>query len=342
MITASYNFGGNKVKFYFEQSIKGIDSIAREKPLLFITDANVHAAYATFFAQRTVIVIPAGEASKSFTTIENIITQLTTLQVTKDYLLVGMGGGVVTDVTGFVASIYMRGLQFAFIPTSLLAMVDAAIGGKNGINVGNYKNHIGTITQPNFILFDRTTLYTLPHTEWVNAFAEVIKYGVILNKDLFTLLQKNNLENFRDEHYLIAKLLYICTHIKALVVSEDVNDTGQRRLLNFGHTAGHAIEKMENIAHGEAIAKGMVIAMKISEEINNFYSTEKEEVLALLQQYELPITYNTPPLLMYKNLLLDKKRESKMINYILVSKIGKGVVTPISLVQLQDLFTQII
>jgi 3-dehydroquinate synthase len=342
MITASYIMNGSKVKYYFEQSIKGIDSFSAKEKTVIITDENVFAAYATFFEGRKVIVLDAGEDTKSFVTIEYVMHKLTAFGVNKDFLLVGMGGGVITDVTGFVASIYMRGITFAFMPTSLLAMVDAAIGGKNGINFLNYKNIVGTITQPKWIIFDRTMLYTLPQLEWVNAFAEIVKYGVTLDERLFRFLQLHTLQEFQDKHYLTSKLLYICTHIKSLLVEKDVLDNGERRLLNFGHTAGHAIEKLENIPHGFAIAKGMVAALKISEEINNFSSEEKEEVIELLLKFGLPTTIESNKAEILQLMTMDKKREEETINYILANKIGEAKVQPISLVQLKDLFEQVV
>jgi 3-dehydroquinate synthase len=342
MITASYLINGNRVKYYFEQSIKGVDSFSSRENTVIITDENVQQHYATFLKDRKVIVLPAGETAKSFSVIEHIINQLIELKVTKNYLLVGFGGGVVTDVTGFVATIYMRGVNFAFMPTSLLAMVDAALGGKNGINVGMQKNSVGTIQQPKWIIFDRTMLYTLPQQEWVNGFAEIIKYGIILDERLFRLLQQHTLTEFQDKHYLTSKILYICTHIKTLIVEQDEKDAGQRRLLNFGHTLGHAIEKIESIPHGFAIAQGMVAALKISEEINNLHSSVKEEAIAMFEKFGLPHQFTTNKQHVFDILTLDKKREQDNINFILCNKIGEGTVTPIGLVQLHDLMEQIL
>ncbi len=342
MITASYLINGNRVKYYFEQSIKGVDSFSSRENTIIITDENLMQHYASFLEGRKVIVLPACETAKNFATIEKVIEKLIELKVTKNYLIVGFGGGVVTDVTGFIANIYMRGINFAFMPTSLLAMVDAALGGKNGINVGMQKNSVGTIQQPKWIIFDRTMLYTLPQQEWVNGFAEIIKYGVILDERLFKLLQQHTLQEFQDKHYLTSKLLYICTHIKTLIVEQDEKDNGQRRLLNFGHTLGHAIEKLENIPHGFAIAKGMVAALKISEEINNFDSTQKEEILLLLQKFGLPYQFDSNKKDVFDILTLDKKRENDNIHFILCNTIGQGNVTPISLVQLNDLMEQIL
>ncbi|MBL7729337.1 MAG: 3-dehydroquinate synthase, partial [Dinghuibacter sp.] len=285
MITASYLFAGAKVKYYFEQSIKGIDSFCRRDKTIIITDKNVQAHYAGFLEGRKVIVLEPGEQSKTMATVEHIVHQLVEWETDRDYFIIGMGGGVVTDITGLVASVYMRGLPFAFIPTSLLGMVDAALGGKNGVNSGLHKNIIGTITQPRWIIFDRTVLYTLPHEEWVNAFAEIVKYAAVFDEPLFRTLEQHSLDEFRDKHYLTAKLLYICTHIKSLVVERDVFEQGERRLLNFGHTLGHAIENVAHIPHGKAVAAGMVFAAALSEQITGFAETVR--LVRLLEKFGL-------------------------------------------------------
>jgi 3-dehydroquinate synthase len=333
MITASYHFSGQKVKYYFEQSIKGVDSYCAREKTVFITDRNIFSLYADYFEGRRVIIVEPGEDSKQFATVEKIIAQLTEKEVAKDHFIIGMGGGVVTDLAGFVASVYMRGIRFAFIPTSLLAMVDASLGGKNGINCGLHKNMAGTVTQPQWIIFDRTLLYTLPHEEWVNGFAEIIKYGAAFNKPLFELLETHTLDEFRDKHYLTAKLLYICTHIKSLVVEKDVFDKGERRLLNFGHTLGHAIEKLNDIPHGKAVAAGMAFAARLSEKMKGF--TETGRLIKVMEKFEL-----NPGLAYEKEkaieiMRLDKKRKDDNIHFILLEQLGKGVVTPIPVKELE-------
>lgn len=327
MITASYIFSGQRVKYYFEQSIKGVDSYCDRAKTVFITDRNIFRHYAEFFENRKVIVLEPGESGKNMNTVERIVSQLIEMGTAKDHFIIGMGGGVVTDITGFVASIYMRGLSFAFIPTSMLAMVDAALGGKNGVNSGLHKNMAGTTTQPKWIIFDRTVLYSLPHEEWVNAFAEIVKYAAVFDENLFAQLEEYSLDEFRGRHYLTARLLYICTHIKSLVVEKDVYDTGERRLLNFGHTLGHAIEKSSELPHGKAVAAGMVFAAGLSEQLTGF--TEKERLVRVLEKFGLE------PLQPYNKeqvadiMKLDKKREQEHINFILLKKIGKGIIHPI-------------
>jgi 3-dehydroquinate synthase len=333
MIIASYNFSGQKVKYYFEQSIKGVDSYCKRDKTVFITDNNVFAHYADFFEGRKTIVVPAGEDSKQLITIEKIINRLIELETAKDHFIIGMGGGVISDITGFVASVYMRGMPFAFIPTSLLAMVDASLGGKNGINTGLHKNMAGTVTQPRWIIFDRTLLYTLPHEEWVNGFAEIIKYGAAFDRSLFELLEKHTLAEFRDKHYLTARLLYICTHIKSLIVEKDVFDNGDRRLLNFGHTLGHAIEKLSDIAHGKAVAAGMTFAARLSEKMKGFKDTER--LVKVMEKFELNPTQAYEKEKAVEIIRLDKKRKDNDIHFILLETLGKSVVTPIPVKELE-------
>ena len=176
-------------------------------------------------------------------------------------MLVGIGGGVITDLTGYVAAIYMRGLSFGFVPTSILAMVDAAIGGKNGIDVGVYKNIIGTIRQPQFLLYDYSLLKSLPQSEWVNGFAEIVKHACIKDARLFNTLRQNSIRSYQRNSKELGALIKKNVHIKASVVQADEFEKGERRLLNFGHTLGHAIENIYKMPHGHAISIGMVAAV---------------------------------------------------------------------------------
>lgn len=338
MITASYLFSGSKVKYYFEQSIKGVDSYCDRAKTVFITDRNIFQHYATFFENRKVIVLEPGESQKNMQTVERIISQLIEMGTAKDHFIIGMGGGVVTDITGFVASIYMRGVQFSFIPTSMLAMVDAALGGKNGVNSGLHKNMAGTTTQPKWIIFDRTVLYTLPHEEWVNAFAEIIKYAAVFDENLFAQLEKYSLDQWRGRHYLTARLLYICTHIKSLIVEKDVYDTGERRLLNFGHTLGHAIEKSSELPHGKAVAAGMAFAAGLSEQLSGF--GDKERLMRVMEKYELEPRFSFDKEKVLDMIKLDKKREQEHINFILLEKTGKGIIQPIPVHDLEQMILQ--
>ena len=246
--------------------------------------------------------------------------------------MVGVGGGVITDITGYVASVYMRGLRFGFIPTSILALVDASIGGKNGLDVGVYKNMVGVIRQPSFILHDMVFLNSLPQQEWENGFAEIIKHACIKDAVMFAELERNSLKTYQGRQKSICEIIRKNALIKTRVVQKDEFEKGERRLLNFGHTLGHALETQYELLHGQAISIGMTYACHISAQLAGFKQTEK--VIAVLEKYNLPTYASFNKQKVFDVLKMDKKRERKEMNYVLLERIGKGVVKSISLVQL--------
>lgn len=315
---------------------------AFQKKIVVITDDNIFGLHKEKFTDFEVISFPAGEASKKQSTADSIIEKMLALNIDKDAVVAGVGGGVVTDLAGYVASIYKRGIELVQVPTSILAMCDAAIGGKNGVNSLHFKNMIGTIYQPQAVLFDFTLLATLPETEWINGFAEIIKHACIKDVLLFEELEKNSIDYYRNNLEETAKLIRKNVDIKSGIVVEDEFEHGDRMLLNFGHTLGHAIEQQLKIAHGFAISIGMTAACKISEVINNFYSDDRTKVEKLLLQYGLPVKADYDKLSLWQGILSDKKRKSDEMNFILLNKIGEGRVVKIPLNQLQDLIEQIL
>jgi 3-dehydroquinate synthase len=219
-------------------------------------------------------------------------------------------------------------------------MVDASIGGKNGVDVGVYKNLVGLIKQPDFLLFDLSLLQTLPQEEWINGFAEIIKHAAIKDIELFGFLEEHELSAFQSDQKELGKLIEKNVSIKSQVVLQDEFETGDRKLLNFGHTFGHAIENINHLPHGHAVSIGMVIAAKISEEINNFYSADKERLIALITKYMLPTEFKFDKERIKELLKMDKKREASGINFVLLNKIGEAVIKQISFGQLQDIIDQ--
>lgn len=330
-------FSNKIVDYYFDASVADI----KNDNTILITDTNIFKLHSLKFQTFKTIIIEAGEVFKQQQTVDKIINQLIELSADRQTILIGVGGGVVTDITGYVASVFMRGIEFAFVPTTILAMVDAAIGGKNGINVGLYKNMVGTINQPKFIMYDYSFLETLPHEQWVNGFAEIIKHACIKDASLFEELESNTLENYKSDKSVLTSLIQKNTALKTEVVVNDEFEKGERKLLNFGHTFGHAIENAYQLSHGHAVSIGMVMAAKISEEINNFYSTDKERLIALLGNYQLPIQFELDKQKVFSILTKDKKRDGDSLNFILLNKIGEAVVQSISLAQLEDIMNQI-
>lgn len=336
-------FAVNKetTKFYFDAHLADLPQMYTSQAI-YLVDENVYRLHAAKFEYATVIQVPSGEKYKTQQTADKIINELIELETHKSSILIGVGGGVTTDITGYVAGIYKRGIKAGFIPTTILAMADAAIGGKNGVDVGLYKNMVGTVNTPEFVLYNYEFLQSLPHEEWVNGFAEIIKHACIKDRILFDMLAANNLEYYQKDTISLSQIIERNVEIKMHIVQKDLHETADRKLLNFGHTLGHAIENRYQLPHGHAVSIGMAAAAKISEEINNFSSEEKESLIQLLQQYQLPVDFDYDRQQAFKQLRLDKKREGKSIDFILLNKIGDAKINSIPITQLEDLLTQTI
>lgn len=337
-----YKFSGKKVDCFFDADFEIIETIVQKHHTIFITDENVYAAHRDKFSGREVIVIKPGEQYKNQETVNEIISQLIDLKADRQTFIVGIGGGIVTDITGFVASVYMRGVRFGFVPTSILAMVDASVGGKNGIDVGVYKNLVGIINHPEFLLYDYTFLETLPGNEWINGFAEIIKHACIKDKNMFDFLEEDTLIKFRSSVEMTGKLIKRNVEIKYNVVVNDEYETGERELLNFGHTIGHAIENISKLSHGNAISIGMVAACRISEKINRFDFSESKKVIELLKKYELPVSFDFDKQKAWEVLQHDKKKTGNSMNFVVLDHIGKASVQSIQMENLHEIFKDIL
>ena len=335
MTKRTYKFSNASTDFYLANGISHLKKITDIKATVLITDEHVYKAHAKRFKGWDTIVLKPGEEFKIQETVDAVVEQLIAMEADRKTTLVGVGGGVITDITGYVASVYMRGLRFGFIPTTVLALVDASIGGKNGIDVGVYKNMVGVIRQPAFILHDMGFLNSLPQVEWENGFAEIIKHACIKDAKMFAELEKNSLKTYQGRQKSICELIQRNALLKTKVVQKDEFENGERRLLNFGHTLGHALENQYELSHGQGIAIGMTYACHISEQLTGFKQTEK--VISVLEKYNLPTYAAFDKQKVFNVLKMDKKREKKEMNYVLLEKIGKGVVKSISLKQLEKI-----
>ncbi len=340
MNKVSYKFSGKTTACYFDADLSYLEKLVDRDHAVILTDEHIFAGHQKKFGGWNVIVVDAGEQFKVQATVDSIIEQLIEFGADRKTWLIGVGGGVVTDLVGYVAAIYMRGLPFGFCPSSILAMVDASIGGKNGIDVGVYKNLVGTIRQPDFLLYDYSLLKSLPKEEWMNGFAEVIKHAAIKDAALFRELEKNSLPRYQRDKAALARLIRRNVAIKCGVVEKDEFEHGDRRLLNFGHTLGHAIENLYHLPHGHAVSIGMVAASMISEELTDFQGTDR--LIAILKKYGLPTLADFDPKEVMDILRMDKKRVKDSMNYILLNKIGQAVVRAIPVVQLEKLLQSII
>ena len=334
MQAKSVSFSTGSTTFYFNAVFDELSKIVPQSNSILITDDTIHAAHADTFAGWETIIIKAGEAYKDQATVDGIIAQLIERGADRKTTLVGVGGGVVTDITGYVASIYLRGIPFGFVPTTVLAMVDAAIGGKNGIDVGVYKNMVGTITQPQFLLYDMGFLKSLPDREWRNGFAEIIKHAAIKKACLFQQLEEGSLKQFQQNEAMLVQLIQENAMLKAGIVQQDERESGERRLLNFGHTLAHALEKKYDLMHGEAVAIGMVFAAKLSAALCGF---EKADVLtSVIKKYGLPTSISYDKELVFEILKKDKKKEGEVMHFILLKEIGQAIIEKISFTDLKN------
>lgn len=327
-------FDQGATDLYFDASPTLLSKLTQNNATVYITDEHVFQAHPSLFKNRNVIVLKPGEQYKILATVEGVVQQLLAMQADRSFTLVGVGGGVVTDLTGFVASVYMRGIRFGFVPTSLLAMVDASLGGKNGLDFGVFKNIIGVVQQPSFILYDPRLLKTLPEAEWRNGFAEIIKHAAIADAAMFTMLAKNNIKTYQRSKLKLSELIRRNVLIKSRIVKQDPFEKGPRRLLNFGHTLGHALENQYELSHGEAISIGMAYAALISELHTKFGHAEK--LVSLLERYNLPAFAVFDHDRVMKVLNMDKKRASSHMHYVMLERIGKGMVQSIPLEQLSN------
>ena len=338
MLSKKYRFSEKIADAYFDADFAMLENLAKKESVILITDENVFAKQKEKFSAWKTIVLKAGERFKNQNAVNEIIDQLIEFNADRQSFIVGVGGGVVTDIAGFAASVYMRGIKFGFVPTSILGMVDASVGGKNGVDVGVYKNLVGVIRHPDFLLFDYSFLETLPNEEWINGFAEIVKHACIKDENMFDLLKEKTLKDFQNSKHDIGKLIERNVDIKYNVVANDEFETGDRKLLNFGHTIGHAIENTAKLPHGSAVSIGMVAACIISEKINGFSHEETEKVKQLLSKHHLPVAFDFDKQKTWDILLHDKKKSGSDMNFVVLDKIGKASIKKIPLTDLHQIF----
>ena len=308
---------------------------------IIITDSNVDRCHHALISSYQHIVIGLGEQAKSFATLEKVYTQLMEMNADRSTFLLGIGGGVVTDITGFVATTYMRGVNFGFIPTTLLAEVDASVGGKNGVNVGGFKNMVGTFSQPEFVICDATLLSSLPDREFRAGLAEIIKAAIIADSELFELLEKNSFEALRGNMALLSKVIESALKVKASIVAADEREKGLRRVLNLGHTIAHAIEQStRQYNHGEAVAIGLAVVAEIATAQGVLSQNDCERIKALCCHYGLPTHSPEPMAKLLKAMKRDKKRDGDTLHLILPTAIGAVEDRQMTFSEIEELFTE--
>jgi len=301
---------------------------------IIITDQNVARLYGDRFPPCDVITIGLGEKNKTLASVEAIFSRLIELEADRSTFIVGIGGGIVGDITGFAASTYMRGLDFGFVATTLLAQVDATVGGKNGVNFKGYKNMVGVFNQPRFVIADIGLLKTLPQEEIACGLAEIVKHACIKDADYFQYIEDHCDRIVRRDPEVMHKLVYDSVKIKSDVVNQDEREAGERRKLNFGHTIGHALEKTLGISHGAAVSVGMAMAAGLSRQKGWLSGQDHQRIQHLLSRLNLPMQIEFDPGAVFEALGKDKKREQDKIKFVLLQSIGQAVIRDISLGEL--------
>ncbi len=318
-----------------------VKSISKASKVCVITDSNVGSFYGETVVNSlkgsgfdtALFTFKAGEKQKRLSTIEAMYSFMADFNMSRSDLVVALGGGVCGDMAGFAAATYMRGIDFVQIPTSLLAQVDSSVGGKTGVDIAQGKNLVGAFHQPIMVIIDPDTLKTLPDCFVSDGMGEVIKYGCIKDEKLFEKLEEENaLQNIED-------IIYNCVSIKRDVVERDEKESGERMLLNFGHTLGHSLEKyynFENLSHGQAVAVGMVMISKAGERAELTEEGTAEKIKTLCEKYGLPVSDSAPVCELVKICANDKKASGGAVNLVLLKRIGESFVRKTGLDVLEE------
>lgn len=335
------NLGKDSYPIYIENNLLKraaslIGEIFSGRRIMLISDDNVYPLYGRQLAEQlsadydlSHLVLPHGEATKSFRTLPSIYTALLEAKITRSDLIIALGGGVIGDLAGFAASSFLRGVKFVQIPTSLLAQVDSSVGGKVAVDLPEGKNLVGAFYQPKMVLIDPLVLDTLNPRFINDGMGEVIKYGCIKDSELFYALEAHR--SFADLKDELPAIIQKCVDIKRVVVEHDQFDTGERMLLNFGHTLGHTIEQYYHYgreSHGEAVAIGMYQITRLSEDAGLTAAKTSLRIQNLLQTYGLPCECGIPLQELTHAIAVDKKNLNNKLNVILLHDIGDSYIHP--------------
>lgn len=319
------------------EQINQLLDISTYSKTLIVTDKNIPSSLvkklqAAISIPNSIVVLESGERNKNLDNVKKIIGALSDFGGDRKSLVINLGGGVIGDIGGFAASIYMRGIDFIQIPTTLLSSVDASVGGKVGVNFSGIKNLIGTFQQPIAVIIDVDILSTLSEREFVSGFAEIIKHGLIVDKKYFQTVTAKKPQDFSQKELI--DIIEKSCQIKIDTVSDDEKENSVRKLLNFGHTVGHAIEAIsleskKPLLHGEAISIGMIAEAKISKNLGLLADEEYSLVEQSLTKAGLPTTFDLPIDKILEKIKSDKKNVSGVSHFTLLERIGKAVINKI-------------
>ncbi|NLL93897.1 MAG: 3-dehydroquinate synthase [Clostridiales bacterium] len=324
-----------------------------DKKVCIVTESTVGPIYGNEIlsivskvAKETLIyTFPAGESNKNLNTVQKLYEFLIINHFERKDMLIALGGGVVGDLTGFTAATYLRGISFIQIPTSLLSQVDSSVGGKTGVDFESYKNIVGAFYQPMLVYTNYSTLKTLTKRQFVSGIGEITKAALIKDRIFYEWLQKHSSSIMEYDSKSLAHIIVTSCNIKRLVVENDFKESGERALLNFGHTLGHAIEKIMDfkLLHGECVSLGTVAAAYISKKLGNISENEYNDIIRLHKLYELPVTevdFNVDEVI--NATFSDKKMSDGVVKFVVLSKIGEATTTKVVTVDIMKEALQIV
>ncbi len=331
--------GLSKIKSFtsIEDKISNLESFHT----FWIIDKRIYQLYNKKLKVNNMILIEANESNKNIQTVEKIIVELNKKGADRTSRLIALGGGVICDITGFVASIYMRGIDFQYIPTTLLSMVDASIGGKNGVNLKTSKNLIGVFNQPQAVYINTDFLESLSQRDFLSGLAEIIKYSLIFDITFYKYLTENRDKILSRDMDVLNKIVWKSIDIKAQIVIMDEKEKSLRMILNFGHTAGHAIESATNFTHGESVSIGMRIGIDLSFKLHLIDEKIHDELLKFLKNFCLPVEIPKGFSKIMDRIKNDKKKVGDSINFVLIEKIGKARIVKLSIKKIIELINEL-
>lgn len=306
-----------------------------ERRFLIITDENIASFYPEILQDKNICILAAGESSKSWESVQTILNACFKHKLDRSSVLVALGGGIVGDLTAFASSLYLRGISIVQCPTSLLAMVDAALGGKGGINTPFGKNLVGTITQPEGVIMNLAFLDKLPESEIKNGLCEMIKHGILASEKHFADLEDLSKTPFEDPEFLplLKKLIPDSAAIKAAIITQDPFEKKERMYLNLGHTFGHALEKLSDFAmpHGQSVAIGCVMAAHYAQQKGLCESSTVQRIENLFQAFHIHTHCPYDEKEVWKAMVYDKKRKGNTLQLILPTRIGEVIIYPVAI-----------
>lgn len=320
-----------------------LSSILNTRTLAIITDDIVNSLYAETVINSLInqgfkvckFIFSNGENSKNISVLNEIYNFLSQNNITRTDCLIALGGGVVGDITGFAAATYLRGLDYVQIPTTLLSQIDSSVGGKTAVNLDCGKNLVGAFKQPRCVICDPDTLLTLNEEQLADGMSEAIKYGMIRDESLFEVFENHTISNIMK---CIDEVIYRCILIKKAIVESDEFDKGERMVLNFGHTLGHAIEKFYNyeVSHGNAVAIGMCLITERAYRAGICEENVLDRLINCIKAYNLPYELNVSMGMIVNLCKSDKKRESDSINFVICDKVGHSIIKKVSINDFQS------